>query len=383
MLCHAAEGESLHFLTSFVNEPGAQLRIAEYPVHCCRQLGRISRLNQQSSSVSQHLGHTSHSGGDHRYATRHRRQNRAAQAFTQRAQHKHVSTAERLMGVVQLTQKVNPGCQTGLRDLLLELVLQRPAAYDSPVQIGQVLDQPSGRPNERRVVLFGGQRAQRDRQVSILRNTETCPKVYAGTLGRRRVDCGGDDDETGPLQSIADQRVTDCRGDDNDPAGSPPEKPASKREDDSPGRDQWRLRQPGGEPGQGDCVGIVSVQNCRGRDLPDDSGDDPWVEPGVPAGWHHGNAGGREPTGQFAPGGGDDTLLYSPALQLASQQPDLPLTSSPLAPRGDVNDPRGQLPGSMSAGRGRSSRAAPVVPRSLPTSPSSVLSSDKLNGLWR
>lgn len=107
-------------------------------------------------------------------------------------------------------------------------------------------------------------------------------------------------------------------------------------------------------------------------ELPENLGNDPGIEPRTPSGRDNPDSGACQTAGQLTPRRRDNDLVQSSAVQLASEQPDLPLAAAPLSARGDVNDWRDQVPGSMAS-----------EPLSRATSASRVRSSDRLNGLWR
>lgn len=107
-------------------------------------------------------------------------------------------------------------------------------------------------------------------------------------------------------------------------------------------------------------------------ELPEDLRNDAGIEARTPSCRDNPDPGTSKTAGQLTPRRSDNDLVQSSGVQLASEQPDLSLAAAPLSARGDVNDWRDQVPGSM----------ASELP-SRATSASSVRSSDRLNGLWR
>jgi hypothetical protein len=186
------------------------------------------------------------------------------------------------------------------------------------------------------------------------------------------IDCGRDHHQPSRSQTIADESVSNGGRDGDDAAGSFPEEAASEWEDDPPGHYDWRAGQPTGESGQRQRMGIVGVEKGARMELPEDLRNDPGIEPGTPGCRDNPDPGARKTAGQLTPRRRYNHLVQSSAVQLASEQPDLPLPAAPLSARGDVNDRRDQVPGSMASD-----------PLSRATSASRVRSSDKLNGLWR
>jgi hypothetical protein len=187
-----------------------------------------------------------------------------------------------------------------------------------------------------------------------------------------RIYCGRDHDQSFRSHAIADESVPNGARDGDDAAGSFPEEAASEWEDDSSGHYDRRAGKPTGETGQRERMGVVGVEKGTRVELPEDLRDDPGIEPDTPGCRDNPNSGARQTAGQLTPRCRDNDLVQSSAVQLASEQPDLPLPAAPLSARGDVNDWRDQVPGSMASD-----------PLSRATSPSSVRSSDRLNGLWR
>jgi hypothetical protein len=106
--------------------------------------------------------------------------------------------------------------------------------------------------------------------------------------------------------------------------------------------------------------------------LTDNLWNDPGIDPCPPGCRDDPDPEFRKTAGQLTPRRRNNYLVQSSAVQLASEQPDLTLPAAPLTARGDVNDWRDQVPGSMASD-----------PFSRATSASSVRSSDRLNGLWR
>ena len=186
------------------------------------------------------------------------------------------------------------------------------------------------------------------------------------------IDCGRDHDQSSRRQAIADECVPNGVRDGNDAAGPFPEEAESEWEDDPPGHHDRRAGKPSGETGQRQRVGIVGVEQGARMKLPENLGNDPGIEPRTPGCRDDPNSGACKSAGQLTPRRRDNDLVQSSAVQLASEQPDLPLPAAPLSARSDVNDWRDQVPGSMASD-----------PLSRATSASSVRSSDRLNGLWR
>jgi len=186
------------------------------------------------------------------------------------------------------------------------------------------------------------------------------------------IECGRDHDQASRRHAIADESVPNGGRDGDDAAGSFPEEAASEWEDDPPGHYDRRAGKPTGETGQCQRVGVVGVEQGTRVELPENLRNDPGIEPGTPGCRDDLNSGARKTAGQLTPRRRDDDLFQSSAVQLASEQPDLPLPAPPLSARGDMNDWRDQVPGSMAS-----------APLSRATSASSVRSSERLNGLWR
>ena len=107
-------------------------------------------------------------------------------------------------------------------------------------------------------------------------------------------------------------------------------------------------------------------------ELPEDLRNDPGIEARTPGCRDNPDPGTSKTAGQLTSRRSDNDLVQSSGVQLASEQPDLSLAAAPLSARGDVNDRRDQVPGSVAS-----------EPLSRATSASSVRSSDRLNGLCR
>jgi hypothetical protein len=173
-------------------------------------------------------------------------------------------------------------------------------------------------------------------------------------------------------QAIADQRVSNGSGDGDDAAGALPEEKASEWEGYSSSYYNRTAGKPAGQARQSQRVSVVSVEKGTRLELPENWGNDPGIEARTPDCRDDSDSGARQTAGQLTPRCSDNDLVQSSAVQLASEQPHLPLAAAPLSARGDVNDWRDQVPGSMAS-----------EPLSRATSASSVRSSDRLNGLWR
>lgn len=186
------------------------------------------------------------------------------------------------------------------------------------------------------------------------------------------IDCGRDHDQSFRSQAIVDECVPNGGRDGNNAAGSFPEEAMSEWEDDPPRHHDRRFGKPTGETGQRQRVGVVGVKKGTRVELPENLRNDPGIEPGTPGCWDYPDAGARKTAGQLTLRRRDNNLVQSSPVQLTSEQPDLPLPAAPLSARGDVNDWRDQVPGSMTSD-----------PLSRATSASRVRSSDRLNGLWR
>jgi hypothetical protein len=186
------------------------------------------------------------------------------------------------------------------------------------------------------------------------------------------IDCGRDHDQSSRSQAIAYESVPNSSRDGDDAAGSFPEEAALEWEDDPPGHYDRGAGKPTGETGQRERVGVVGVEKGTRVELPENLRNDPGIEPGPPGCRDNPNSGARKTAGQLTARRCYNDLVQSSAVQLASEQPDLPLPAAPLSARGDVNDWRDQVPGSMASD-----------PLSRATSASNVRSSDRLNGLWR
>ncbi|MEA2724667.1 MAG: hypothetical protein QOH59_2438 [Gemmatimonadales bacterium] len=109
--------------------------------------------------------------------------------------------------------------------------------------------------------------------------------------------------------------------------------------------------------------------------------EDSRIQAGVPGGRPNPNAGRLEASGQLGSYAGDDDLLDARAIECPGEQPHLPLTASPLATGGHVDDGRAHVLGRASAGQLPLSRTTAWGPLSRTTSASRVRSSAKLNGL--
>lgn len=73
--------------------------------------------------------------------------------------------------------------------------------------------------------------------------------------------------------------------------------------------------------------------------------EDPRIQAGTPGSRPDPNAGGLEPLGKLRSGAGDDDLLDGRATECPGEQPHLPLTASPLATGGHVDDGRAHVLG--------------------------------------
>ena len=89
-----------------------------------------------------------------------------------------------------------------------------------------------------------------------------------------------------------------------------------------------------------------------------DGPQDPRIQSRLPGGGANPDAGGLKPAGQLGSGPGDHYLLDSSAAQNPGEQQHLPLTASPLATGGHVDDGRAHVLGSASAGQLPLSRTA-------------------------
>jgi hypothetical protein len=87
-------------------------------------------------------------------------------------------------------------------------------------------------------------------------------------------------------------------------------------------------------------------------------GENARVEAGTPWGRTHSYTVGPEAAGQLGIRAGDDHLIDAAPAELARQQPDLPLSATPLPAGGDVDYGERHVLGSTSAGKGSPSRAA-------------------------
>ena len=112
-------------------------------------------------------------------------------------------------------------------------------------------------------------------------------------------------------------------------------------------------------------------------------GEDARVEAGSPPDRPHSHTSRAETARQFGISPGDDDLIDATAGELAGQEPDLPLSATPLPAGGDVDDGGSHVFGDTSAGKGSPSRTAAWGPLSRTTSASRVRSSAKLKGLCR
>ena len=129
---------------------------------------------------------------------------------------------------------------------------------------------------------------------------------------------------------------------------------------------------------------IVGVENGSSvTELAEYGGEDARVEAGSPPDRPHPHTGRSEAAGQLGISPGYDDLIDSTPGKLAGEQPDLPLSATPLPAGGDVDDGGIHVLGSTSAGKGSLSRTAAWGPLSRTTSASRVRSSARLKGLWR
>jgi hypothetical protein len=131
-------------------------------------------------------------------------------------------------------------------------------------------------------------------------------------------------------------------------------------------------------------VRIVGVEDCSSAaELTEYGWEDAGVEPGSPANRPHSHTGRAEAVGQLGISPGDDDLIDATPGEFAGQQPDLPLSTTPLPAGGDVDDGGSHVPGNASVGKGSLSRTAAWGPLSRTTSASRLRSSARLNGLCR
>jgi hypothetical protein len=80
--------------------------------------------------------------------------------------------------------------------------------------------------------------------------------------------------------------------------------------------------------------------------------EDARVEAGSPPDLPHSYTGRAKASGELGISRGDDHLIDAPPGELAGQQPDLPLSATPLPAGGDVDDGGSHVLGSVSAGKG-------------------------------
>jgi hypothetical protein len=128
----------------------------------------------------------------------------------------------------------------------------------------------------------------------------------------------------------------------------------------------------------------VGVEDCSSvAELAEYGGEDARVEAGSPADRPHPHAGRTEATGQLGISPGDHDLIDPTAAEFAGQEPDLPLSTTPLPAGSDVDDGGSHVPGNTSVGKGSLSRTAAWGPLSRTTSARRVRSSARLKGLCR
>ena len=98
---------------------------------------------------------------------------------------------------------------------------------------------------------------------------------------------------------------------------------------------------------------IVGVENGSSvPELADYGGEDARVEAGSPPDRPHSHTGRAEAAGQLGIPPGNHDLIDATPGKLAGQQPDLPLSATPLPAGGDVDNGGGHVLGNTSAGKG-------------------------------
>ena len=129
---------------------------------------------------------------------------------------------------------------------------------------------------------------------------------------------------------------------------------------------------------------IVGVKDCSSvAELAEYGGEDARIEASSPPDRPHSHTSRAEAARQFGISPGDDDLIDATPGKLSGQEPDLPLSATPLPAGGDVNDGRIHVLGNTSADKGSPSRTAAWGPLSRTTSASRARSSARLKGLCR
>ena len=110
------------------------------------------------------------------------------------------------------------------------------------------------------MVLFGGERAEIDRDLSIFRHPELSVQLpSAGALKLIYIETVGDHEHSLGSQAIGQQRVPHRWGDGYDSSGATPEPNTAERKDHPAGGYQWRAGKDGACSRQGQGVAIVRV----------------------------------------------------------------------------------------------------------------------------
>ena len=131
-------------------------------------------------------------------------------------------------------------------------------------------------------------------------------------------------------------------------------------------------------------MSIVRVENGTPMtERPQNTGKNTRIEAGSPPNRPDLNSLSIQPAGQLGISTGDDDLMNAQRGEFPGQEPDLPLSATPLPTGSDVDDGGNHVLGSTSAGKGSPSRTTAWGPLSRTTSANRLLSSARLNGLCR
>jgi hypothetical protein len=189
------------------------------------------------------------------------------------------------------------------------------------VEVGQDLDQKRSRFQQRGLVLFGGKRAETNGNVSLFRESETCPDV-----GRRQgsetgeVYGRGDEGKALGVEAVSSERVPHGSRNGNHPLGAGPEQLAADRKGHPAGRDERGSPQRRADPGEGERVCVVRMKNgSTTTDLAEDGRKHARIEAGSPANRAHTYTLGPQPAGKFGFSPGDDDLIDAEPAKLTGQ----------------------------------------------------------------